>query len=121
MKVLVVDDSKYIRALVKEMLTKLGMESDGAEDGLVGAERIKSKAGDYSLVLLDWNMPQLDGVGMLDRLKNEGVVSPPIVMMTTEDDPQKIQTALEKGAVEYIIKPFTEDILAGKIKMVLGE
>ncbi len=120
MKILIVDDSKYIRALVVSMLEKLGIQSDTAVDGRDGVEKIKRCDGQFDLVLLDWNMPELDGIGFLETIKKDKISAPPVVMMTTEDEPEKIQRALEYGVVEYIIKPFTEDILDGKIKLALG-
>lgn len=117
MKVLIVDDSKPIVTFAREVLTSNNIEVESAENGRVAADLLK-KDKNFDLILLDWNMPVLDGPGLLDIIREESLTSAPIVMMTTNHKPEHIKTALEKGAVEYIMKPFTEDILICKINMV---
>jgi two-component system, chemotaxis family, chemotaxis protein CheY len=119
MHVLVVDDSKPIYMMVNQMLEALGHTGDWAENGQLAVDKLK--AGEkYDLVLLDWNMPVLDGMEFLMAVKNESLCECPVVMMTTENKPEKIEEALSKGAVDYIMKPFTTDILENKMEMVLG-
>lgn len=118
MKVLIVDDSKMINMMVSEMLVKLGHESASAMDGL---EAVKFFEGGNKadLILLDWNMPNMSGLEFLEKNHSDSFTDCPIVMMTTENKPDYIAKALELGASEYIMKPFTEDILDSKIKEVL--
>lgn len=117
MKVLVVDDSKPIYSIVSEILKDLGHEPHWAEDGQV-AKGILEKDKDFELVLLDWNMPNMNGLEFLQANDAEKFCPCPIMMMTTEKDPSKIETALGLGATDYIMKPFTQDIIQNKIEMM---
>lgn len=120
MKVLIIDDSKPITTYVTAVLISNKIEVASAENGQVAADLLKQDK-DIDLILLDWNMPILDGPGFLDLVKKEALTSAPIIMMTTNNKPEHIKTVLEKGAVEYIMKPFTEDILMCKINMVMDQ
>lgn len=118
MKILLVDDSSAIALGVGQMLSELGFQNIRAKDG-VDALEIISKGEEFDLVLLDWNMPNMDGIEFLEYNVEKKILSCPIVMMTTESKPEKIQKALESGASEYIMKPFTLDILEYKILQTL--
>lgn len=118
MKILVVDDSKAIFMMVSQMLEEAGHKAVWAEDGLVAFQKIKEH-NDIDLILLDWNMPNMSGPEFLEKNYKEGIFKNPIIMMTTENKPDYIKKALELGAVEYIMKPFTSDILFNKIELVL--
>lgn len=120
MKVLLVDDSSAIAKVVGEMLKEAGFSHERAENGKVATE-ILSKTNDFDLILLDWNMPQMDGIEFLKFNKEHNLTKAPIVMMTTENKPEKILKALENGASEYIMKPFTQDILISKIQTVTAK
>ncbi|MFK8139062.1 MAG: response regulator [Bdellovibrionales bacterium] len=119
MKIMVVDDSRMIQSLVAETLSYKGIEVIAADHGQHAVDLI-AEHSDIDLILLDWNMPVMDGPGFLDHVRENSLTSCPIVMMTTENKPEFIQTAIDKGAVEYIMKPFTDDVLFGKIEMVTG-
>lgn len=116
MKVMIVDDSKAIYMMVSQMLQEQGHEAVWAEDGVDACEKLSSS--DVDLILLDWNMPNMSGPEFLEKNKAEGVTKAPIVMMTTENKPDYIKKALQLGAVEYIMKPFTADILEDKLELV---
>ncbi|OIQ19639.1 MAG: hypothetical protein BM556_03905 [Bacteriovorax sp. MedPE-SWde] len=116
MKVMVVDDSKAIFMMVSQMLDEQGHEAIWAEDGVVACTKLGES--DVDLILLDWNMPNMSGPEFLEKNKAEGVSKAPIVMMTTENKPEYIKKALQLGAVEYIMKPFTSDILEDKLELV---
>ena len=118
MNILIIDDSKFIRSHVKKILESLNHQVFEAEDGEKGVEALL-KPNQFDLVLLDWNMPNLDGPGVLQEVEKK--IHAPIVMMTTESAPEKIRMALELGAKEYIMKPFTDDVLQEKIDYVIGE
>lgn len=120
MKVLIVDDSKMILNVVSEMLKELGHEPFKAENGQIAVDFIKAGTA-VELVLLDWNMPVLDGPGFLQSVKDEGLTTGPIVMMTTESKMEKINKAMQLGAKEYITKPFTKEVIEEKIKMVTSD
>jgi two-component system chemotaxis response regulator CheY len=118
MKVLIVDDSKAIFMMVSEMLKEAGHESVWAEDGQKACEFLSHDKCD--LILLDWNMPVMNGPEFLEENKKKALTTSPIVMMTTENKPDNIKKALSLGASEYIMKPFTSDILLNKIELVTG-
>lgn len=118
MKVLIVDDSKPIFMMVSQMLQELGHDAIWAEEGQK-AIQVLSEHSDVSLILLDWNMPVMNGLEFLELNKTDQFFKHPILMMTTENSPEKIQAALENGAADYIMKPFTADILQSKIEMAI--
>ncbi|EQC47154.1 response regulator [Bacteriovorax sp. Seq25_V] len=116
MKIMIVDDSKAIYMMVSGMLTERGHQAVWAEDGVDACEKLKTEKVD--LILLDWNMPNMSGPEFLEKNQAENITEVPIVMMTTENKPDFIKKALQLGAVEYIMKPFTSDILFNKIELV---
>jgi two-component system chemotaxis response regulator CheY len=116
-KCLVVDDSRVVRKVARRILEDLSFECDEAEDGLLAYEYCKESMPDC--VLLDWNMPNLSGIGFLEKLRSlEDGAKPKVVFCTTENDLDFIQEALSKGADEYIMKPFDHDIIETKFKQV---
>lgn len=114
---LVVDDSRVLRRIARKMLEELGMAVDEAEDGRQALEKCKSSLPD--VVLLDWNMPVMNGYEFLVALRalpaGDG---PRVVLCTTEKELTNIMKALEAGANEYIMKPFDRDILESKLVQV---
>lgn len=118
MNILIVDDSKHILMMVSEMLKTIGHNPITAFDGVNAYEVIKENSN-IDLILLDWNMPNMNGLEFLIKNKTENIFSIPIFMMTTEKSPEKIQQALENGVVDYIMKPFTPDIIESKIEMLM--
>lgn len=119
MKILIVDDSKHVHSIVVGMLEKFQYESASAYHGLDAVEQLKNGL-EVDLVLLDWNMPEMNGPEFLKAVQAEKLTGAPIVMMTTENSIEKITEAMSLGAQEYIMKPFTDDILLSKIEFVLG-
>lgn len=111
---LVVDDSKVIRTVARRILEKLNFEIEEAADGQAALDACKRRMPD--VVLLDWNMPVMDGIEFLRELRGntEGGEAPVVVFCTTENDMQRIQEAIGAGANEYIMKPFDGDILESK-------
>ena len=118
MNVLVVDDSSTMRRIVRNYLRGIGYtEIAEAENGASAFEQLsKQPAG---LVITDWNMPVMDGLSFLRAFRAEfGPDNPPVVFCTTENDMAHIAAAIESGAQEYIMKPFDEEILVGKLAQV---
>jgi two-component system, chemotaxis family, chemotaxis protein CheY len=114
---LVVDDSRVVRKVARRILECHGFVVAEAADGQQALEACRSSLPDC--VLLDWNMPVMDGLAFLKALRGEfGPDNPPVVFCTTESDLSHIATAIENGAQEYIMKPFDEDILIGKFSQV---
>jgi len=111
---LIVDDSRVIRKVARQIFDSVGFSCDEAEDGKQALESCQAKLPD--IVLLDWNMPVMDGIEFLRALrKMPGGNVPVVVFCSTENDIQHIQEALATGANEYIMKPFDADIVRSKL------
>ena len=110
---LIVDDSRIIRKVARRILEDLGFEVIEAADG---AEAIACCRSDMPhAVLLDWNMPVMDGPTFLRQLRREpGGEAPKVLFCTVENEPARILEALDLGADEYVMKPFDGDILESK-------
>jgi two-component system, chemotaxis family, chemotaxis protein CheY len=117
MKVMIIDDSTLIHKVVSEMLEKEGHVQVGAMNGAEARELLKN-GEEVDLILLDWNMPIMNGLEFLDVVQKEKFTNAAIVMMTTENKVEKISQALSLGAKEYITKPFDNEILKSKMKIV---
>jgi len=114
---LVVDDSRVIRKLACKMLSDLRIESAEAENGAIAYDMCAAAMPD--VVLLDWNMPVLDGMEFLKKLRGSAFArQPKVLFCTTETDFSNIARALAEGADEYIMKPFDEEILASKLHLI---
>lgn len=110
---LVVDDSSVIRKVARRILEDLGFGIDESEDGEQALAACRKRMPDA--ILLDWNMPVMNGVDFLSELrKMPGGDSPKVVFCTTENDVAQIARALKAGADEYIMKPFDREIVAAK-------
>jgi two-component system chemotaxis response regulator CheY len=118
MKVLLVDDSNPIAMVVSQMLKEAGHDVVRAKDGQDAVDIIMQD-NNFQCILLDWNMPEMDGLEFLKYNQSNKIIDCPIIMMTTENKPEKIVLALQHGATEYIMKPFTKDILISKIESVV--
>jgi len=118
MKALVVDDSAGMRAYLRMVLRGAGMEVTEAKNG-VEALRVLASTPGVGVALLDWNMPEMDGYELLLRLRsNTAFDSMRIVMVTTETDVSRISKALDHGADEYVMKPFTREVILDKLQMI---
>lgn len=119
MKALIVDDSRVIRMMLKRFLQAEGFETlFEAGDGREALDRLK-EAGPVDLALVDWNMPVMDGLEFVTTLRESKAYSGMRVMMiTTESDSSKISRALDAGANEYIMKPFNNEALRGKLDIL---
>jgi two-component system chemotaxis response regulator CheY len=117
LKVLVVDDSSTMVRIVSNTLKRIGIENifTGA-DGIEGLEQFKISKP--NMVLTDWNMPNMNGLELIKkiRLLDKDV---PIVMITTEGGKREVITALKAGANNYIVKPFTPQVLKQKLEDIL--
>ncbi len=116
-QVLIVDDSKVIRKVAQRILHSLGFLTREAENGLEALNACRAMMPDA--ILLDWNMPVMDGITFLEALRaSEGGLTPKVVFCTTENEVPQIARALKSGADEYIMKPFDKDILTSKFEEV---
>ncbi len=117
MKVLVVDDSLAIRIVQRNILLKLGYDDvSEAGDGVEALKKIKADTPD--LVLIDWYMPNMDGLGLVKAIR-ETDEDLPLIMVTTEVETEKMREAIREGINGYVVKPFTPETIAKKIKQVL--
>lgn len=114
---LVVDDSRVVRKVARRILEGHGFVVEEAEDGQLALDACRRSMPDS--VLLDWNMPVMNGIEFLKALRVEfGPGNPPVLFCTTENDISFIQQAIEYGAQEFIMKPFDAEILMGKFAQV---
>ncbi len=115
--ILIVDDTKSVHKFVMALLSlNPEIKMTSVFNGQEALEKIKEK-NFYDLILLDWEMPVMNGPETLIQLKDHGHLIP-VVMMTTKNSLNDIETAIGLGAKEYLMKPFTRDILLEKIKTV---
>jgi len=118
-KALVVDDSRAVRMILARILKELGYEVREAANGIEALEVMEVEKTAVSLVLADWNMPEMNGLDLLKRLRQDpALASLVVVMVTTETELDRMAAALEAGANEYVMKPFTKEILVEKLQMV---
>jgi len=111
---LIVDDSRVIRKVARQIFEASGFACEEAEDGKIALTSCQQKMPD--VVLLDWNMPVMNGMEFLQALRRmSGGDAPVVVFCTTENDLKHIQDALAAGANEYIMKPFDADIVRSKL------
>jgi two-component system chemotaxis response regulator CheY len=114
---LVVDDSRVIRTVARKIVEELGFSVVEAEDGKVALAKSEESLPD--VVLLDWNMPNMDGLEYMKALRDlPGAGEVRVVFCTTENDMRHIQEALEAGADEYIMKPFDAEIVKTKFDLL---
>jgi two-component system chemotaxis response regulator CheY len=117
-KILVVDDFPTMRRIVRNLLKELGFVNvDEAEDGAAGLEKVRS--GNYGFVVSDWNMPNMDGLAMLQAIRADPLfVKLPVLMVTAEAKKENIISAAQAGANGYVVKPFTAITLEEKITKI---
>lgn len=114
---LVVDDSKVVRKLERRIMESLGFTVTEAEDGVDALNQCQGVKPD--LILLDWHMPNMNGLEFLQALRAlPGGDAPKVIFCTTESDMNHIMQALSSGANEYVMKPFDADIIKGKLEQV---
>ncbi len=122
MKALVVDDSKSMRNIVKAGLKQMNAFGERKE-AVNGGDALdkRKKEGPFDLVLLDWYMPEMEGYDCLVEIRKKPEWNDTKVMMvTTENQQENVIKAVMAGANEYLMKPFTPEMLEEKVKMVLG-
>ncbi len=118
MKVLVVDDFSTMRRIVKNILKQIGYSDiDEAEDGNSALARLRQ--GGYGLVVSDWNMPNMTGLDLLKAIRADNALSKmPVLMVTAEAKKENVLDAIKAGVDNYVVKPFTADVLKEKIEKI---
>ncbi|MFA5596959.1 MAG: chemotaxis response regulator CheY [Pusillimonas sp.] len=117
-KILVVDDFPTMRRIIRNLLKDLGFENvDEAEDGQMGLDKIRN--GSFDLIVSDWNMPNMDGLTMLQQIRADPNLSTlPVLMVTAEAKKENIVAAAKAGASGYVVKPFTAAVLEEKLNKI---
>lgn len=115
---LIVDDSKIVRKLARRILEGLSFTCEEAEDGQLAAEHCGKTMPEF--ILLDWHMPVMNGLEFIKRLRNDipGGREPKVMFCTTENDINHIMEAIAAGADEYVMKPFDEELIRGKLVQI---
>ena len=117
-KAMVVDDSKAIRMILSRTLSEVGYEVCQAANGRE-ALSLLDRAGNVSLILVDWNMPQMNGLEFVKEIRSDPRYAQVLLMMvTTETEMDQMIAALEAGANEYVMKPFTREIIEDKLRLL---
>jgi len=117
MRILTVDDSRTMREMLRLALVKAGFNVVAAVDGEHGLQVLSENGAD--LIITDINMPKLDGFGFIERVREDiAYRATPILVLTTESDPEKKDRARRAGATGWIIKPFNPDKLVDAIRRV---
>ena len=118
MKVLVVDDFSTMRRILKNILKQLGYENIAeAEDGIKAYEAMKDDG--IGLVITDWNMPNMDGLEFMKKARNDpDLKDTPFLMVTAEAEKHKVVAAIQAGVDNYIVKPFTAEVLREKLEKI---
>ncbi|OGJ89337.1 MAG: histidine kinase [Candidatus Raymondbacteria bacterium RifOxyA12_full_50_37] len=121
MKILSADDSGMIRRVIKSTVESMGHELLEARDGQEALEVLEARGRDIGLILLDWNMPRLDGLSLLKKIQVDSRLNTiPVIMVTTEVERNKVVEAIKAGAKNYVMKPFSQADLVSKINETLG-
>ncbi|HEU0118001.1 MAG TPA: response regulator [Alphaproteobacteria bacterium] len=114
---LIVDDSRVIRKVARQIFESIGFSCEEAENGEAALTQCRTALPDF--ILLDWQMPVMDGMAFIQALRKEPNGEKPLVVFcTNETDIAHITQALDAGANEYIMKPFDSDIIRGKLELL---
>jgi two-component system, chemotaxis family, chemotaxis protein CheY len=117
MRALIVDDSRFVRGYLRGLLEKKGIDCEEAADGQAGLDLLHAGRS-FDLALVDWNMPVMNGLDMLTRLRAQGLNGIKVMMVTTRAENEFILRALSAGADEYLMKPVNAEALTEKLAML---
>jgi two-component system chemotaxis response regulator CheY len=118
MLALVIDDSRAVRLIIRNIVREMGIDVVEAVNGLEGLEKLRQNP-DVELVLVDWNMPEMNGLDFIREVRAQRAYDGiRIVMVTTETEGEQVCRALNAGANEYVMKPFSRDVLVAKLSML---
>jgi len=120
LRILVVDDFQSMRRIVVNILKQLGYKNiDEAEDGRQALAKLQG--GGYGFLVTDWNMPNMDGLALLQSIRSDPALKAlPVLMLTAEAEKAKVVSAIQAGVNNYIVKPFTAENFQEKMEKILG-
>jgi len=120
MKILVVDDFQTMRRIIRNYLRQLGFNNvEEAEDGDVALEKLNETQIDF--VITDWNMPKMTGIDLLKKIRAENnFKNIPVLIITAEAEKENVVQAAQAGVNDYIVKPFTPEVLQSKIEKIFA-
>ncbi|MFO1041494.1 MAG: response regulator [Planctomycetaceae bacterium] len=118
MRALIIDDSRAMRRILRGIVEPMGFEVSEAGNGRQGLEQL-NQLQDVELVLVDWNMPEMNGLEFVQAVRSDDSRRDlKLVMVTTETEPAKMARAMMAGVDEFVMKPFTQDILVDKLRLI---
>lgn len=118
MRALIVDDSRAMRMILAKIIRELGFECSESADGQDALDRL-NRGETFDLMLVDWNMPIMNGYELVCAVRSNPLLGDlRIMMVTTETSTQQVQAALNAGANEYLMKPFTKELLLDKLMLI---
>ncbi|MBI2688865.1 MAG: response regulator [Acidobacteria bacterium] len=116
---LIIDDSRAIRMILGRTLNRFGYEVCAASNGREALDMMGTHDLHPSVILVDWNMPEMNGLDFVRSIRaNPKFSEIPLVMVTTETEIEQMDRALEAGANEYVMKPFTDEVIADKLRLL---
>ena len=116
---LVIDDSRAIRMILGRMLIRFGYEVCPAANGREALRMIDEQSLDLSVILVDWNMPEMNGLEFVKAIRSDPRLGEvPLLMVMTDTESEHIHPALKAGANDYVMKPFTDDVIAQKLRLL---
>lgn len=119
MRALVIDDSRAVRKILRQFLEEEGFEVCEAADGMEALAEVHNIGG-FDVALVDWNMPHLNGYQFVRAIRSKENYGGMLMMMvTTETELDRVKAALEAGADEYVMKPFTKEMIKEKLRLLL--
>jgi two-component system, chemotaxis family, chemotaxis protein CheY len=118
MRILIVDDSKAMRSILTAYAGNQGIQSEAAEDGLVALEKLKIDT-DFDAILIDWDMPRMDGIALLKAVRSDPALDAiKTMMVTAQGSYDCLSEALTLGADDYLMKPIDEDMFVDKLRLL---
>lgn len=119
MNALVIDDSRAMRRILGKIMLGLGFDVIEAENGDQGMEKFLANSSEIEVTLVDWNMPVKSGIEFVEEIRSMSEYdSHKLMMVTTETEPARMARALMAGVDEFVMKPFTQEILVDKLKLI---
>ena len=118
-RAMIVDDSRAMRSILRKMLSELGCDTCEAGNGEEALALLEKEGASLSFMLVDWNMPVMCGIDLVKAMRSDQRYSSiTLIMVTTETEIERISQALEAGANEYVMKPFTKEMIGEKLQLL---